>query len=71
MDRFEQLTAYFVAVSDFHRHRDKAICNVVALMTDLPSLLDQVTQPTLRKKLQHTIASNASLLPVVPRATGT
>lgn len=63
MDRFEQLTAYFVAISDFHKHRDSPICNVVALTTDLPNLLEQITQPQLRKRLQSVMAANGHLLP--------
>lgn len=62
MDRFEQLTAYFSAVSDFHQFRENRLVTTVALLMELPALLDQITQPTLRRKLQHLIASNNSLL---------
>jgi hypothetical protein len=63
MDRFEQLTAYFAAVSTFHKHRDKSMSNVVALTIDLPELLDKITQPTLRRKLQSVMTGNAHLFP--------
>lgn len=69
MDRFEQLTAYFELASEFHKNRDTSICNVMSLMVSMPKLLDNVTQPTLHRKLQHLIASNQGLLPSAARHT--
>ena len=67
MDRFEQLTAYFTAVSKFHKHRDRSISNVVALTIDFPELLDKVTQPTLRRKLQSVMTGNAHMLGTIAK----
>ena len=65
MDRFQQLTAYFEVASEFHQFRDSPTSNVVSLMITLPELLEKITQPPLRRKLQHLIAHNADLLPSV------
>lgn len=62
MDRFEQLTAYFVAIKDFNDHRDVPIACVVTLTTTLPDLLAMITQPRLKAKLQSVMAANSGML---------
>lgn len=68
MDRFEQLTAYFVAVKEFHDHRDIPICNVMSLMHKMPDLLDHTTSPHIQLRLSRLLANNQHLLPTA--ATG-
>ena len=62
MDRFEQRTAYFHAVSDFHRNRHIPLNGVLALSTTLPDLLGSITQPKLKIKLRSMMAANSGLL---------
>jgi hypothetical protein len=62
MDRFEQLTAYFAAASDFHQFRDNRFLATVALTMELPDLLAKITQPTLRCRLHQLIISNSALI---------
>ena len=69
MDRFEQLTAYFVAASDFHAYRHLPLPRIVALTHELPGLLDKITQPTLYRKLQHLIISNTALISTASTAS--
>lgn len=62
MDKFEQLTAYFRAVSDLHKYRHIPLATTLALLKTLPEFAETLTSPVLRARMAIVLSTNAPLL---------
>lgn len=62
MGKFEQLTAYFRAVSDLHKYRHIPLVNTLTILKTLPDLAETLTSPVLRARLAIVMSTNALLL---------